>query len=317
MGLLALANATSLLSSGSDRGLAMPSIGYGCAGVRRVATLVDAISAGYRLFDTAQATEWYSETTLGAALAAVPRADAAQVFVTTKVHPRDFGAAQTAAVIASSLRRLRLRAIDLVLLHYPRCTPELCDAAAAARAGAAQSLEWPEAWRALELAHDAGRVRAIGVSNFNTSSLDALWAHARVRPAVVQNWMEPFNANRQLREWCVEHRVTFQAYATLGTMHMTDMRIHKLMHRIHPSAWLSSTRKNPVLRSATLAAISHERGRTVAQIALRWALQHGALVIPHSSNSQRLRENLRLFDFALTQAEMARIDALDGRRGDA
>ncbi|KAG8468194.1 hypothetical protein KFE25_013277 [Diacronema lutheri] len=268
-------------------GARMPLVGFGCAGRLGAAVLREAYAAGYRLFDTAQAAEWYDEGALGEALAG-----ANGVFVTTKVHPRDFGLAATAASIDRSLAALRVRSIDLVMLHYPRCWGELCAGARAPEG------DWRDAWRALEAARVAGKVRALGASNFAPHELDELWAHASTaadRPAVVQAFMDPLVQSGALRAWCAERGVVFQAYSTLGTQHA-----------------LAAGARNPVLGSAALARIARARGRSVAQVVLRWAVQRGAAVIPRSADADRMRANLRLFDFALDDVELAAIDALDG-----
>jgi diketogulonate reductase-like aldo/keto reductase len=269
-------------------GLALPLVGFGCAGRLGVAELREAIGAGYRLFDTAQAAEWYDEGALGEALAAT----GVRAFVTTKVHPRDFGARATAAAVARSLARLRAPAVDLLLLHYAQCWGSLCEGAPPPEG------DWRAAWRALEVAHAAGSARALGVSNFGVAELDALWAMARVKPAVLQAHMDPFAQNRALRAWCAQHGVVFQAYSTLGTQHRVSSG-------------------NPVLGSAALAAIARARGRSVAQVVLRWALDRGVAVLPRSSDPARMRANLRLFDFALSEGERRVVDDLDGTDPDA
>lgn len=270
-------------------GAQMPLVGFGCAGRMGASTLIEAVGAGYRLFDTAQAHEWYDEAALGEALALAGRPRA---FIITKVHPRDFGRASTPAALERSLARLRVPTLDLVLLHYPACWGALCEGAPAPEGG------WREAWRALEAAQAAGSVRALGVSNFGLAELRQLWAFAArpaSRPAVVQSMMDPFVQGAQLRAWCGEHGAVFQAYSSLGTQHA-----------------LGSAVPNPVLSSALLQAVAQRAGRSVAQVVLRWALHRGAAVLPRSSHAGRMRENLRLFDFDLLPAELAAIDALDG-----
>ncbi|KAJ1635661.1 NADP-dependent oxidoreductase domain-containing protein, partial [Pavlovales sp. CCMP2436] len=266
--------ATDLLS-----GAQMPLLGFGCAGRLGAGTLREAARLGYTLFDTAQAHEWYDEAALGEALAGGPR-----VFVTTKVHPRDFGAESTAAALERSLARLRVGVIDLVMLHYPNCWGQLCAGSPPPEG------DWRAAWRALERGVAEGKVLSLGVSNFGVAELAQLWGNARVKPAVVQSWMDPFSQNREVRAWCEKKGVVFQAYSTLGTQHRTGA--------------------NPVLSSALLARIAADNGRSVAQVVLRWALSRGAAVLPRSSNPARMRENLHLFDFELSPAELAQIDSL-------
>lgn len=271
-------------------GAQMPLVGFGCAGRLGAPTLREAANAGYRLFDTAQAPEWYDERALGEALAGGPRA-----FLTTKVHPRDFGPSSTAAAVERSLRNLRVDTLDLVMLHYPACWGQLCAGAPPPEG------DWRSAWRALEAAQAAGKVRALGVSNFGLSELDELWAFAAggaARPSVVQSMMDPFRQNTRVRQWCTARGVVFQAYSTLGTQHALGAG--------------RAGQSNPVLGSALLQRIGHVHGRSVAQVALRWAIQSGAGVLPRSADGVRMRSNLRLFDFELTAAELAAIATLDG-----
>ena len=153
-------------------GALMPAVGFGCAGRLRKPVLLNAIEAGYTLFDTAQAKEWYLESELGDAIAE-SRVNRSSLFITTKIHPRDLGEARTLAALPRSLRALRTSYVDALLLHYPRCFGDLC----AERAEGT----WRESWRALEALHAQGSARAIGVSNFGEAELTELLAFATVR----------------------------------------------------------------------------------------------------------------------------------------
>ncbi len=153
-------------------GALMPAVGFGCAGRLRKPVLLNAIEAGYTLFDTAQAKEWYLESELGDAIAE-SRVNRSSLFITTKIHPRDLGEARTLAALPRSLRALRTSYVDALLLHYPRCFGDLC----AERAEGT----WRESWRALEALHAQGFARAIGVSNFGEAELTELLAFATVR----------------------------------------------------------------------------------------------------------------------------------------
>lgn len=271
-----------------SNGIKMPLVGYGCAGRLGRAPLLQAIQAGYRLFDTSQATEWYLEEELGAALN-MSGIDRKEFFLTTKLHPRDLGEARTLEVFPNSLKHLGTSYIDAFLLHYPKCFGTLCG-------GTTPQGTWRDSWRALEALYDKGQVRAIGVSNFDPNELSELIKVARIGPHLVQSWMDPLQQARALRKVCEQHGVLFQAYSTLGTQ------------------WAGQGVKiNPVLRHPLLGQIgkAHEQ-RHPAQVALRWALQHGVAVIPRSSKRKNMVANLALFDFALGDGEMAQVDALDG-----
>lgn len=233
-------NASSVALS---NGVRLPLVGFGCAGYVRRGTLKEALSLGYELFDTAQvpnqtriqpptrslllhlhraplprtqATEWYLEEELGHAIDEAG-ANRSRLFLMSKLHPRDLGEASTLAAFPTSLRRLRTDYMDAFLLHYPRCFGELC----AGRTDPAG--DWRGSWRALEALYDSGAVRAIGVSNFAPSELSELLSWARVRPHLVQSWMDPLHQERPLRALCADAGVTFQAYSSLGTQHRTPV----------------------------------------------------------------------------------------------
>ncbi|KAL1530681.1 hypothetical protein AB1Y20_001581 [Prymnesium parvum] len=264
-------------------GVQLPMVGFGCAGYVRRHELLQAIHAGYRMFDTAQAHEWYLEEELGAAWQA-SGVGRTELFFTSKLHPRDLGEQSTLDAFPNSLRRLNTTYLDAFLLHYPRCFGTLC----------AQPPQgtWKDSWRALEKLFADGRVRAIGVSNFSPQELEELLAVSTVKPHLVQSWMDPLHQERPLRSLCRRHNIQFQAYSTLGTQHHTSF--------------------NPVIKHPVLNSIGKEVGKSPAQVALRWALQHDAAVIPRSRNPGRMRANLELSEWQLSAEHMAAIDALDG-----
>jgi diketogulonate reductase-like aldo/keto reductase len=131
-----------------------------------------------------------------------------------------------------------------------------------------------------------------GVCNFSPEELRELLEFARVPPHLVQSWMDPLQQARPLRAVCDEAGVIFQAYSSLGTQHRTPI--------------------NPVLRHPTIARIASAVGRSTAQVALRWALQRGAAVIPRSTRREHIEANLALWDFELSSDQMAETDGLDG-----
>mmetsp|Transcript_48229 Transcript_48229/g.96174 ORF Transcript_48229/g.96174 Transcript_48229/m.96174 type:complete len:322 (-) Transcript_48229:150-1115(-) len=264
----------------------MPAVGFGGAGQLTREPLRQALSTGYRLFDTSQAAEWYKEAELGEAVngSSVNRSE---LFLTSKLHPRDLGEQATLRAFPTSLARLRTSYVDAFLLHYPRCFGNLCSSEPEGT--------WRESWRAMEALYERGEVRAIGVSNFGVEELKELLHMAKVRPHLVQSWMDPLQQARPLRKLCASHGVTFQAYSTLGTQ------------------WAGQgVRFNPVLKHPIIGRIASETERTPAQVALRWALQRGAAVIPRSTKPRHMAESLSVFDFSLALSQMDAIDALDG-----
>jgi len=153
-------------------------------------------------------------------------------------------------------------------------------------------LHWPhelrvESWRVLEALHAEGLAREIGVSNFLVRHLDELLAHASVPPAVNQIELSPFlhRSREDTLRRCAEHGIVVEAYSPLT--------------------------KGRRLEDSTVTAIAAELGRTSAQVLIRWSLQKGFVVLPRSSNRERIAENAAVFDFALDDAQMAKLDALD------
>jgi diketogulonate reductase-like aldo/keto reductase len=145
------------------------------------------------------------------------------------------------------------------------------------------------AWPGMERARELGYARSIGVSNFGVDELDQLIAAATAMPVVDQVQFSPFEYRKALLESCLERGITLEAYSTLGT--------------------------GRHLRSDTVAPIAQRHGRTPAQVLLRWCVERGIPVIPKSTHRERIAENARLFDFRLSDDEVAELDALDRTGG--
>jgi diketogulonate reductase-like aldo/keto reductase len=158
-------------------------------------------------------------------------------------------------------------------------------------------IHWPlplanaRMWRQLGSLQERGRARAIGVSNFGRDRLAKLIGSATQRPAVNQVQFSPYHYRRRLLEYCLEQAIVFEAYSPLA--------------------------RGRGLNDPTIAAVAERLDRTPAQVMLRWAIQHGAVVIPKSSHEERIRSNAQLFDFELADADMQALDALDGTNGAA
>ena len=210
------------------------------------------------------------------------------LFLTSKLHPRHLGYDATTRQFQASLDDLRVDYLDLFLLHYPRCWGSLCDSEPEGT--------WQDSWRALEALHAAGKARAIGVSNFDAGELRELARVATVQPAVVQRNSDVFAADLGVRVFCTARGWQYEAYSSLGTQ------------------WLMKGHgTNPVLTAPAVVAVAERRGVSPAAVALRWALDKGQVVIPRSSNRERIEENLRVLDMPqLTESEMDELDKLDG-----
>jgi 2,5-diketo-D-gluconate reductase A len=231
-----------------------------------------AIEAGYRHFDTAAMYE--NETGVGKGTGGEPGEIAPYVsrqdlFVTTKVWNDDHGYDATMRAFDTSMSNLGLEYIDLYLIHWP-----------CARRGL-----FTETYGALETLYREGKVRAIGVSNFQPQHLDRLLDTAEVVPAVNQIELHPWLQQDELRE----------KHGVLG---------------IRTEAW-SPLGRGQVLKDPVLLALAAEHDRTPAQVILRWHLQLGNIAIPKASSSGRIRENHDVFDFELSPLDMTEIAALE------
>jgi len=270
-----------------ENGVVMPGVGFGVYQTKpeeTVASVIDAIDAGYRLIDTAAI--YGNEREVGAAIAQ-SGVDRTELFITTKLWIHDYGHDATRRAFDASLAKLGLERIDLYLLHWP--VPVDFDATIA-------SYEIAE-----ELLAD-GRVASIGVSNFELDHLDRLMTKARVVPAVNQIELHPYFPQVELRAKHAEMGIITQAWSPLGGVNVYDAQ--------------DPAQQRHLLDDPVLGAIAADHGRTTAQVVLRWHVQHGISVIPKSVRRERIVENISVFDFALSPTEMALIDALDtGVRG--
>lgn len=223
-----------------------------------------ALDAGYRLIDTAAI--YRNEAGVGEAIggSGVDRND---VFVTTKVWNSSQGYDRTLAAFDDSLDRLALDRVDLYLVHWPN--PELM----------------ADTWRAMETLLEAGRTRAIGVSNFEPHHLDQLMTTANTPPSVNQVELHPHLAQTEIRDAC----------AALDTL---------------VQAW-SPLKQGAIVTDETIVRISTSHGVTAAQVVLRWQIQSGIATIPKSVRQTRIVENRDVFAFELTDDEMRQIDGLD------
>ncbi|MGC7095486.1 aldo/keto reductase [Amycolatopsis lurida] len=253
-----------------NNGVVMPQLGYGVFQVpdaETAAAVTSALEAGYRSIDTA--TVYGNERGVGQALAdsGIKRED---LFVTTKLWNSDQGYDQALRAFDASAERLGLDYLDLYLIHWP--TPE-------------RGL-YAGTWRALEKLHADGRVRAIGVSNFQPSHLDELARTSSVVPAVNQVEVHPYLQQAEVREYDEKHGIATEAWS--------------------PLAKGGDLLADPVVRE-----LAGKHDRTPAQVVLRWHLQLGNVVIPKSVTPARIRENLAVFDFTLAEEDLNALATLD------
>ncbi|XP_035666205.1 uncharacterized protein LOC118409349 isoform X1 [Branchiostoma floridae] len=268
-------------------GYTIPVLGLGTAamGDKTYDAVMDALKAGYRMIDTAQAY-WHSEESIGRAIrdSGIPRED---IFIISKLSPRYFGRDLTARSVDVSLRKLGTDFIDLFLIHnihcsdYFQCAPDEPKAT------------WEVAWKAMEELHRQGKLRSLGVSNFYPPLLEKLVAMAEVPVSLVQNWFDPFYRDKATRQFCERHGIVYQGYSTFGTQWMY-MR--------------QGQERNPVLTNPFLMKLSETLDASVANIVLRWALQKDVVVIPRSVNTEHIQNNMEVLDLELSEKTVSDID---------
>ena len=251
-----------------NNGVEMPILGYGVYLVSPEECercVLDAISVGYRLIDTAQA--YYNEEGVGNAIAKcdVPRNE---LFITTKVWITNAGEEKAAASIDESLRKLRTDYIDLLLIHQPLS-------------------DYTGTWRAMEKAMRDGKVRAIGLSNFYPDRFVDMAEYAQIKPAVNQLRTNVFS-----QQW--------------------DAEAEMKPYGCHIMAWGPLAQGDPDLQdNSVMKTLSEKYGKTPQQIALRYLLQRDIIAIPKSTHIERMRQNLDVFDFSLSEEDMESIRPLD------
>lgn len=300
--------ATMKLAAGAE----MPLVGLGLWKISNddAPRIVEqAIADGYRHFDSA--CDYGNEPAVGAGLARALRSGAVrreELWVTSKLWNTYHASQHVRPAVERSLRDLGLDYLDLYLIHFPiaqafvpfdeRYPPGwLADPAKPEHGMKPVRVPVSETWRAMEELVAAGLVRNIGVSNFGVSLLRDLLSYATIRPAVLQVELHPFLAQEKLLRFCREERIGVTGFSPLGAGSYVPLGM--------------ASAEDSVLTQPLIRQIAAEHRKTPAQIVLRWGVQRGTAVIPKSSRPERLRENLAIFDFQLTEPEMRSITALD------
>jgi 2,5-diketo-D-gluconate reductase A len=232
----------------------------------------EAFAIGYRHFDTAQS--YGNERAVGLAVAnsGLARGD---FFLTSKLSNANHRPGDVRRSFEETMVKLDAEYVDLFLIHWP--LPTRYDG------------DFVSTWRAMtELVGD-GRLRSVGVSNFQPAHLDRVRAETGVTPAVNQIEVHPYFLNTAVRDACTAHGMAIEAWSPLG--------------------------RGELLKDDAITAVARACGRTAAQVVLRWHVQHGHIVFPKSSHTERMAENFDIFSFELTAEQMSTIDGLD--RGEA
>jgi len=253
-------------------GVKMPWFGIGVFKVEEGPELVNAVKTaikyGYRSVDTAAI--YGNEVGVGQGIregmkeAGISRED---LFVTSKVWNTDLGYESTIAAYETSLNKLGLEYLDLYLIHWP------------------VKGKYKDVWRALETLYKEGRVKAIGVSNFQIHHLEDLMKEAEIKPMVNQVEYHPRLTQKELQSFCQKHGIQLEAWSPLMQGQLLD---------------------NEVLQE-----IANKYNKSVAQVILRWDLQNGVVTIPKTTKEHRIVENASVFDFELTEEDMKKIDGLN------
>ena len=256
-----------------NNGVQIPQIGLGLymipEGDVAYNSVMTALESGYRHFDCAHA--YQNERSLGRAIKD-SGVDRDSLWITSKLWPNEYGEGKTLKAIERMLGRLGLDYIDLVYFHQPMG-------------------DFVGGWKEMEQALAMGKVRAIGISNFDTSDslFDQLLASAKVKPQIMQIECHPYAQRKHWQERCAAEGIQIECWFPLG----------------------GRDSKGEILRDPVINEIAQAHDKSAAQVIIRWHIQEGFSVIPGSSNPAHIKENIDVLDFALSNVEMQRIRALD------
>ncbi len=260
-----------------NNGVKIPVIGFGTwqtpSGQVAKDSVLAALNSGYRHIDTAAA--YGNEESVGEGIKA-SGINRHELFVTTKLWNSYHGYQKAKAAIDTSLEKLDLDYLDLYLIHWPN--------------PAAMRDNWAElnaeSWQAMEEAVKAGKIRAIGVSNFRKRHLDELLKTAEIKPAVNQNYLNPSDMQEDLTAYNDKLGILNEAYSPLGT--------------------------GGLLGNETVKEVAENYGKSTAQVLIRWSLQHKFLPLPKSVHPEYIAANVDVFDFEISPEDMTKLDGLHG-----
>ncbi len=251
-----------------SNGVQMPKVGFGVFQIPKnecTKAVLDAINVGYRMIDTAQS--YFNETEVGMAIHAtdVPRQE---LFITTKIWIDNYGYEKTLSSIATSMQKLQVDYLDLVLLHQPFG-------------------DYYGSYRALIELYNAGKIRAIGVSNFYPDRLTDIALFGEIKPHINQIEVNPFNQQILAQANMIKHNVTVQAWAPFAEG------------------------KNNLFTNEVLCTIGNKYNKSAAQVVLRWLYQRDIVSLAKSVNKNRIYQNFDITDFELSSDDMQKIATLD------
>ncbi len=253
-------------------GVQMPALGFGVfqmTNEEAEQSVYDALQAGYRLIDTAQSYQNEEAVGRGIERSGVPRED---IFLTTKLWLADATYEKTKEAFQRSLDKLGVEYVDLYLIHQPYN-------------------DVFGAWRAMEELYEAGKIKAIGVSNFTSVKVVDFVLNNKIKPMVNQIETHPFNQQVEARKILDEYGIIHEGWAPFAEG------------------------RHNLFTNETLVRIAKAHGKSVGQVVLRWNIQRGVVVIPKSTHKDRVIENFNVFDFELSDEDMAAIAVLDENKG--
>ena len=251
-----------------NNGQKIPQLGYGCPVVDEIEDcMLQALKIGYRHFDAAHLTGYEKEIGLAIRKSGIPRSE---IFMTSKLYITEYGEGITLKAIDKMLKRFNFDYMDLILLHFP-------------------FNDYIGAYKDLEKAYEQGKVKNIGISNFENKKLEELCNMAKIKPVVNQVELYPYFQQNELRARLEKYNTKIEAYCPLrrGESDLFSEEIFKNLAKKYK--------------------------KSVAQIILRWHIQRGNIIIPSSINPERIKENFEIFDFEMTPEEIKQIDGLDGK----
>ncbi|MFF2879432.1 aldo/keto reductase [Gottfriedia sp. NPDC057991] len=255
-----------------NNGLEMPVIGLGVFQVEDGQVVIDSVKAairnGYRSIDTAAI--YQNEEGVGQGIREALEENGLKredLFITSKVWNADLGYQSTIDAFELSLKKLGLDYLDLYLIHWP------------------VEGKYVESWKALETLYKNGKVKAIGMSNFQIHHLKEVMANAEIMPMINQVELHPMLSQVELREFLKENSIQVEAWAPLM--------------------------QGQLFENETLSQIANKHNKSIAQVVLRWHLQNGIVIIPKSIKEHRIQENANIFDFELTEEDMNQINSLN------
>ncbi|KAL1565439.1 D-galacturonate reductase [Salvia divinorum] len=282
---------------------AMPVIGMGTMAFPPAdlettkAAVLEGIKAGYRHFDTA--FSYGSEKALGEAVAEALRLGLVEsrsdLFITTKLWASFAAPDQIVSACKASLENLKLEYVDMYLIHWPVRLTEIVKKTPVPEE-IVKALDMKGVWEGMEECVNLGLTKGIGVSNFPCKFLEEILSIAKIPPAVNQVEMNPFWQQKKLRDFCKEKDIHITAYSPLGA---------------NNTKWGD----NRILGNDVLADIAKSMGKTTAQVALRWVYEQGVSIASKSFNKERMRQNLEIFDWCLSEEDLDKISQLPQTKG--